>query len=137
MKKVIASLTVVAGIAVILAGCGPIYSNQTDYATPKSTNGKICVNQCETNRLLCKQTASMQQNTCLINAKQQAREEYSRYEREQRAKNLPVVRTQDSYYDKSACSFESDNCDSIYNSCFSNCGGQISTKKVCVAFCNE
>jgi hypothetical protein len=137
MKRTIASLFSLAGLVMILAGCAPIYSTETQYNAPKSTNGKICINQCETNRLLCKQSASISHNDCLNRANQQASEDYSRYVSDQRARNLPVVRTRDSYYDKTACSYESNNCDSLYNSCYSSCGGQIVAQKVCVAFCDK
>jgi len=120
----------------LLMGCGPVYKKEYSYVPPKSQAGKICTAQCVQNRGNCEQMCQMRNDTCRAQAKQNAVYQYEMYKEEQHDRGQPVDKRVSDFDDSSSCNNDC-NCAPTYNACYSACGGQILTRKVCVAFCDK
>jgi hypothetical protein len=136
-KHFAVSVVVVSGL-LSLTGCGPVYKTTYSYIPPKRAAGKVCVNQCQQNQLMCERLCQSERNACMQRARHDARPAYRRYVRERRHARLPVYKTIDNFVNPLACqSATRCNCDEPYHSCYQACGGEVIAHRVCVAFCDK
>ena len=119
----------------LLSACGPIYKTVYTFVPPASGEGRRCLNQClgmremcrssaeyraAQSRALCEQSAMMSYSACLGSA---------RNDKE---------RSRCSHY-SSGCyeSAYTQHCESDYRLCYSNCGGVVDNRQVCVMGCGK
>ena len=119
-----------------LSNCfGPVYETRYTYDPPVTTEGRMCVNQCQQMSTICKQNCKLNLQQCETNALLQAQIEYQNYVNRRNLAGKSIKRTIESFrrpcYDN-GCSNE---CDQNFRFCFMNCGGQIREHTICTAFC--
>jgi hypothetical protein len=125
-------------IALVSAACGPIYETVYDYNPPPTAEGRLCASQCTQIGNLCRQNCELREQRCLSDARQRGAWDYEDYVREQQARKEPVTRSIDDFtydsgcYTASSCKRE---CNVSYNQCFTTCGGAVTSRQVCTAFC--
>jgi len=133
-------LSLCLGLLALLGACGPIYDTQYSLTPPTSAEGRLCVGQCQQNRTICRQGCTISQQACLSEARDRAFYEYQAYASQQRAEKKPIKRSVSSFENTYACSTNSceARCEADYRDCFGGaCGGQVTARKVCTAFCDE
>lgn len=110
-------------VLVAIIGCGPMYETQFFYTPPDSPQGQVCASQCEMNKINCEQLEDMRKENCEYRARQEY-EDCLRYR-------------YDDYCYEESCSADYTRCERMYNSCYTACGGKVTSQQVCVAFCNQ
>lgn len=123
-------------ITFILTACGPIYQTNYSYVPPKDFRGRQCINNCLEDKSMCNLHCSRVYQRCRSDAQAVAFPQYKQYVREQRRLHKPVIQTVDDFADYSACTSDC-GCDNTYRQCYSNCGGKVIAKQVCIAFCKQ
>lgn len=139
MKKVllsVANIVVVTLVAAMLVSCGPVYRTQYNYEPPKGDAGKQCINRCIRNKSVCKMTCQTNYQNCVAMARNAAYPEYFAYVAEQQRQNLTVWRQIDDFADLSSCKKDC-GCDDDYRQCYTLCGGQVTSERICVANCGK
>lgn len=124
----------------LLAGCGPMYETQYSFTPPSSPEGRMCVSQCQNSRTMCRQSCSMEQQACRNEARSRAMIEYQAYANKQIANKQPVKKSPSDFEYYSSCGTSSceSRCEADYRSCFADvCGGRITSRQVCTAFCDQ
>ena len=126
----------------LLAACrdGPVYQN-TSYALPTTPGGRMCATQCSEARDYCHQTCDLDNRACYNNVQSAAEADYDRYARERFQSHLGVDRLPSDFEHPEACiaakkSCNAD-CDRPYNSCYRDCGGQVTVTTSCQFLCFE
>lgn len=151
MQIVPANLIYILCLAAILGGCSsqPVYRTQYDLTAPGTESGRQCTVGCETNRLLCEQRndehiarceeqadrafnncsedADRRMSSCIADLQRQYGDRWSTYESHCHA-------TVSNTCSRQACGTAS-SCDNGYRACFTNCGGQVDTRAICVRNC--
>ncbi|OGT38328.1 MAG: hypothetical protein A3F11_06525 [Gammaproteobacteria bacterium RIFCSPHIGHO2_12_FULL_37_14] len=122
-------------ILLMLAGCGPMYKTEFSYVAPKANMGKVCATQCIQNQSMCEQMCQMKNQTCRLQAHQEAIYQYDNYRREQERLGKGIKRTVSDFEYTGNCNEEC-HCVAVFNGCYSACGGQVIERQVCVAFCD-
>jgi hypothetical protein len=137
MQKRLSCFALVISLMVALTGCGPIYNTEYSYIPPATDMGKMCVNQCITNKTLCQQMCQMRNDSCRTQSRQNALFDYQMYKHRQKANKQPITKDL-SAFDRGGyeCNSRCD-CDFSFNQCYSACGGQVQEHKVCVMFCDK
>ena len=137
MKKIFIILIGVATFSV--TACSPIYKTGYNYAPPPSHEGLMCVDHCMGMKTLCEQTCETKQSKCEYDAKKDASDDYDHYVREREYKGREVKKDKYDFDRSSSCSQSScqQECAENYNSCYSSCGGGVSSSKQCTAFCDK
>ena len=118
-----------------LIACGPVYKTQYTYAPPRAAMGKLCITQCLQNQNMCEQMCQMRNQTCRLQAHQDALYQYEAYKHKQEREGKEGMRSIGDFEFSSACN-EQCGCTSIFNTCYAACGGQVQAHSVCVAFCD-
>lgn len=120
-----------------LFGCGPIYQKKFTYYQPRSNAVRQCIaSNCERNKMMCERNCSERNSACKWRAYDQARVDYRQYVRQQRRQNLPVKKSISDFNNDSYCD-TSCGCNEVYRRCYQTCGGKVTSKSVCVAFCDQ
>jgi hypothetical protein len=127
---------VLAGSALLLSGCGPMYQTSYSYIPPHSRSGRRCVNQCLNDRSMCRSQCQTNLQSCKTNANLIAMPQYLSYVQTQNAAHQPINQSISDFADYSGCSSQC-GCTSTYHACFTNCGGSVIANTQCVAFCNQ
>ncbi len=60
----------------LLTACSPRYEIKTNYILPTDSQGKVCVQNCSTERKVCQRDCNKKQDDCLARAKQSAKENF-------------------------------------------------------------
>lgn len=128
--KYFQSLTLCILLIVFLSACSPIYKTEYAYVPPESDVSKMCTANCIIQKTMCKQMCEMKIENCRL------RERLEKDKKEQESENTPLIKTLNSLGNLFGCD-ESCNCDEAYNDCYTECGGKILERKVCVAFCDK
>ena len=85
---------------------------------------------------MCQQMCQIRNDSCRIQARQRALNDFEMYKIEREKEHRPVKRTVSSFENTDSCN-DNCGCDANYNLCFTNCGGKIIENKVCTAFCDK
>ncbi|PWC33856.1 agenet domain-containing protein [Azospirillum sp. TSO35-2] len=125
----------------LLSACGPVYETQYSLTPPTSAEGRLCVSQCQQTRNFCRQNCGMSQQACVNDARSRALYEYQAYVNRQTAEKKPIKKSV-SDFDHSSYSCGTNSCESRceadYRDCFGgSCGGRVTSKRVCTAFCDQ
>jgi hypothetical protein len=139
-------------LAGALSACSsdPVYRTHYDLTAPATETGRQCTVGCETNRLLCEQRnddriarceeqadraynnctedLDRRMSACISGLKSQYGSRWATYESHCTATVANTCYRQ-------SCDTES-SCDGGYRACFSNCGGEVKTRSVCVRNCD-
>lgn len=131
-------LVFVMVLAAGVTACGPVYETSYSYTPPRSAEGRMCTSQCQQIQNLCLQNCRLEQQTCTSQARAEAASDYSAYVAERTAAKAPVKKRQSDFDYSYRCSSDSaceSRCGNDFRFCYSNCGGQITSQRVCTAFC--
>ena len=123
-------------LTLTLAACGPVYETVRDYKMPNSMQGKMCVNQCTQNKVMCTQMCQMRNDACRIEAAHKADYDFRNYKERRQKMNAPVIKSLSDFDESHKCNRDC-GCEGNFNSCYTICGGQIEEKQVCTAFCDQ
>lgn len=130
-----------------LVACGPIYNTKRIYYPPQDTDGKYCINSCAQIRQNCSSNCKNIEQNCEIAAKavDVARSNQCLAKKKHcidhpqaqecvffKFEDCNIFSTKHNECNSSGCMSE---CSRNYNECYTNCGGEIKTKTVCVANC--
>jgi hypothetical protein len=87
----------------------------------------------------CKQNCNHQERQCEENRRLKAQNEYQQYLLERQISKEPITKTASSFEGFNNCSnyYCTNDCNSDYRICYTNCGGEVLTKQVCVFNCNQ
>lgn len=138
-----AAAAVMAGtLALVLAGCGPVYDTTYSYEAPPTGEGKLCANQCGQIEQLCKRNCTLERESCLAREREQARNDYEDYVRARRNSGAPVERDLDDFDRDYRCASSNvsmceSGCASDQRTCYATCGGKVTATTVCTAFCDQ
>ncbi|WP_168220338.1 hypothetical protein [Azospirillum thermophilum] len=126
-------------VLALLGACGPIYETQYSFIPPNSTEGRMCVGQCQQGRTICRQGCTLEQQACRNDAKTRAMMDYQAYVNRQTAEKKPIKKSPSDFEQTWACGNSSceERCESDYRGCFSSCGGQVIAQQVCTMFCDQ
>lgn len=142
---------------ICLNSCGPMYNTRYHYTPPSNFNGMQCINQCLSNKSYCQSNCSANNQSCKANlqwlkiGETTARiiegPRYHRYghynpyyyqpyynsaaddlSREYNS-GMAQCRREQTYCTKQ--------CESNYNDCYQNCGGQVLVETYCYANCDK
>lgn len=118
-----------------LTACGPWYTTDYKFIPPPAPQSRVCVLQCESNRLQCQQIQDMQKENCEDRAEMDYRWCESRRAYEYRqdgsrrcVRNCSCTRRYCGGYDRATC-------EAHHRTCFQFCGGTIVEEKRCVFNC--
>jgi len=126
----------IAMLALSLTACGPIYKTVYDFKPPKSTIARMCINQCMQNKTSCEQICALKSQACQFQAKQNAMNEYQIYKLERERDHKSVDKTVYSFDDSWGCN-QNCGCEGNFRACYTTCGGQVTPRQVCTAFCDK
>jgi hypothetical protein len=124
--------------AFFLSACGPIYETVYDYAPPASPEGRICAAQCTPTSSLCRENCDLREQRCVSEARERGARDYERYVRQRQRNDEPIKKSVSDFtydggcYTSSSCRSD---CTISYNQCFTVCGGTVTSRRVCSAFC--
>ena len=129
------SLSVVFISTLFMAACGPIYQTTNTYVPPKSRHGRLCANRCITQKSVCQNNCSILNQSCHMQANAIAMPAYNAYlkkiDKEKKVPNKNIRYFADYSSCQNGC-----HCNTNYDLCFTNCGGQIIPRTVCTLFCD-
>lgn len=139
---------VIAMVLVIAAACTliePQYRTQVDYSPPTTSQGQMCLNQCDANSMQCQNNARSDYDRC--EADLEIRDKDCVREAQERRNyclrnNAPSCDLQYSNTLAScrqympSCRIETDACERQYDTCYERCGGQVTRTSVCVRNCD-
>jgi hypothetical protein len=128
-----------------LSACGPQYKTVYDMTPPEDRQGRMCLNQCMESKTYCEQVEHQgklqETQICLAEAKVRADIDYDSYIHYQKKGDLPVEKAYRDFYHPGQCSgnkgLYSPRCESNYRQCFTNCGGIVRERTICVSGCDE
>lgn len=136
MKNINLLFILTLTLITFLTGCAPIYRTQYTFVPPKTDIAKMCTAQCVQGKNTCEQMCRMNNENCLLRAQQDAEHQFEIYKNDQLRQGKEVKRDMNSFKHTYSCR-SSCNCEPTYRSCYTSCGGQITQKQVCVAFCDK
>lgn len=129
-------------ILLAISSCGPVYRTQYNYTSPNSWEGRQCANQCIKDKSNCRQQCNKDVQTCqsiesIKEAANIAIRQNTNKAKKDPYDNFSVYPNQG--LSKNDCSNHScyNGCDSDYNACFVNCGGEVKTETICVSNCDK
>ena len=135
-------------ILITAAACAlvePQYRTQVDYSPPTTSQGQMCLNQCDANSMQCQNNARSDYDRCEADLVLQDKE-CVRKAQERRnyclRNNAPSC---DVDYSNTlnlcrqcmpTCKVETRACNRQYDTCYERCGGKVTRTSVCVRNCD-
>ena len=128
-------LASIIALVLLATSCAPQYSTRYHFFPPEHFEGRVCINNCLSNKTSCNQQAQMLEQNCknssglenfaniLVNSNKEKAEEYRNYYENEKRKCASKRRRAES------------ECGEYYRDCYTNCGGAIQTETYCSAFC--
>ncbi|PWC84425.1 hypothetical protein TSH100_17890 [Azospirillum sp. TSH100] len=124
-------------LAAVTAACtpSPRFETTTNYFSPVSEAGKLCVAQCRQAQSICDSAKELALQTCRAEGLTRAHADYRAY-----LKSLPKdynkkkMKTLSDFEREISCSSNL-YCSSDYDQCFKACGGRIEQQTFCVKDC--
>ena len=127
-------------LALLVAGCGPIYETVYSYQPPRSPQGRQCVGQCQQINQYCRQNCQLRETSCQATARQDASYDYDRYVRERQRHRQEIKKSPSDFDHSYSCSSASSceqTCGDDYRMCYTNCGGVVTSREECTMFCDQ
>jgi len=134
--KSLRTLLLSALLAVLVTACGPSIETRYSYRPPSTNAGMACIQQCEHNRMYCQSSQQVAYQNCKADAMRRAEIEYRAYLRTLKRGEKPN-RSISSFDNSYMCGNREYECKSVYNECYSACGGQVTAQRICVAGCDQ
>lgn len=137
-------------LSLTMAAClasGPQYRTNAIYEEPNTSQGQMCLNQCDSLEMQCK--SSKQQDTLMcdrqaeqydVECVQRARQAYNLCAPGGAAVNCDVAYSNELKFCRSMaprCEVDTSSCNNTYDACFNRCGGRIRYETVCVRNCEQ
>lgn len=121
-----------------LVGCGPVMKTNYTFTPPKKPFGRLCANQCMYSKDNCLRNCHNNVIHCEQSNAIQAQLRYQQYVNMKLMRHEPIDRTVNDFTSYAGCSEFSckNNCNENYRTCYTNCGGTITSSEECIAFCN-
>ncbi len=116
-------------ICCLTIACGPSYRTTHTYTTPSSSEGRMCVLQCQNIKSKCEQIQDMSKEHCEYREDR----EYDRCEERQEKKK----KNKRSICFRGSCSANYVKCEKHYKSCYQACGGTVKSVTTCVRNCDK
>jgi len=138
MKQPKVFLTIVIFLAIFIQGCAtPQYDTFHSYVPPKGAVAKSCLFQCSMTETQCEQITQMRLDNCTM----RSQTKFDACEAREQAVYNRCVNSgrQDCYVgwcSQDECT-SSNSCKTKYNSCYSICGGVVTSETRCVANCEQ
>lgn len=122
-----------------VAACGPVYDTQHFFTPPADASGRQMTTQCRMTQNMCKQNCQLQESVCRSDARARGMMEYHAYVEKRRREKAPIKRSPESFVSDYGCSADRCEaaCEEDYRACYVEAGGQVRSKQVCVAFCDQ
>jgi len=126
----------------------PEFKEIPAYHRPQDSQGQVCVIQCQTQKNSCNTLCRMENDSCIRNAKDEARFLYEdakekfrqqdAYERSRYGEPLDPSRAPSlvQFLDTSPCDKDC-GCENEYDTCFEACGGTITRSRRCMKNCDQ
>ena len=122
--------------ALLFSACSPVYKTTFTYTPPETDAGKLCIAQCENNKIQCAQLEQMRYSSC----QQQSDFDYHlcrsrrvyRYNHKGHRKCVSNC-----YCYHRNCYQKTTACESNYRLCYEACGGKIISETQCVERCDK
>ncbi len=116
-----------------LAACGPQYKTERILTPPDGIEGRTCAAQCETTEQICRSSAKDDVRQCLSDEREDRRD----YEDcLQQRKTDPKGKKRACWSPPAKfCRPDFKECDRAFIGCYRRCGGEVRTRRVCVANC--
>ncbi len=113
-------------LLLFISGCGPIYETTSTYVKPDNSEGVACTFQCENSRLRCEQNLELKRQNCNAN------DRIAELEYQQCVDKKGKKKCDRSWV---FCEINTASCKATYNQCYTSCGGEVTTKTICVEGC--
>lgn len=112
---------IVCVVLSFLASCSPVYKNSYEYVQPKDKAIRACTSKCSLILSRCTNVCRNQNQMCRIRNNVPMR---------------PGVRgVRGGVARRRVCTSSCNSCNVSYRNCYTNCGGEVITKRTCSAFC--
>ncbi len=132
MKQSVAASLFFVPLLIQSSGCGPIYDTVYDFTPPSSRAGEDCIEDCKMTQFSCEETERDRSRYC----EDRERDRMDRCnERIQAEKNRPAK--WDECGKIESCTEDMKRCESRYRLCYQACGGTVTARQECVAFCDS
>ncbi|EGV33103.1 hypothetical protein ThidrDRAFT_0781 [Thiorhodococcus drewsii AZ1] len=133
IERPLLSALVLGALIPLLTACGPMYRTVYTYTPPSNLEGKRCLNQCLAMREMCRSNAEGRAAQNRSNCQQSAMVNYTACISTAKSDSERAKCTDSSY----ACNEQvnTSQCDGDYRVCYSNCGGIVDSREVCVSGC--
>lgn len=121
----------------LVTACGPVYKTSYSFAPPPTAEGRQCAQSCLQTHNECKAQCEVKKTQCREIESLKAENAYLKYVAEQKDKGKEVERTQSSFADYGQCDTGcEENCAFSHRVCHVNCGGNVTERRYCTAFCD-
>lgn len=126
----------------LLGACGPQYETHYSFTPPpQSAQATQCLQSCEIQRQQCKLLDDTRYQAC----QSQARADKLQCEANQNADYTHCLKKHPDKPKKcskpfcmeSSCSRNQSDCDQSYRTCYTSCGGSVTSTTICVADCDK
>lgn len=128
------------GFIFILNACSPVYKTEYSFSAPETFEGKTCANNCLDGRQSCFNSCEEKERICLEEAKLDAKIAYLEYlsrkvinEQEADKSLSDFERSSQNHCNTNSCDRQ---CEDSHRICHVNCGGGVTERKYCSAFCD-
>ena len=119
-------------LLLLLAGCGPIYDTVYDFTPPSTSAGRGCIDECGRSKSYCEDAERDRVDYC---EEHQQRLMDQCNDRILREKNRAPKWTECGKTE--SCTADNEKCENRYRVCYQACGGTVTSKQECVAFCDS
>ncbi len=131
-----------AGLALLaLNACETpvVIDKHPGYEMPATPGGRMCANQCRDARDYCHKNCDLDVRICTTGVQSRALQDYDAYTRTQFAAHQPIELRPRDFEQLDPCNQTKERCEAectqSFNSCFSGCGGEITTNSSCHFLC--
>jgi hypothetical protein len=122
----------------LLGACTPA-AETVSYTLPPTPGGRMCTHQCVEARDYCIQSCDIKQRQCVMEVQTKAMSDYDTYARDQFSRHEPIDLNPSDFERQTPCTGAhkscADACDKNYQTCYSNCGGQVNIDSSCQFLC--
>lgn len=100
----------------------------------------MCVTQCQQTKTACQSSGYDRYNRCKSEQRAYAERKFNEYRIQQLLLKQPITKSQRQFSGGYSCSHEQSykgGCEQDFVGCFATCGGQVTTRTVCTANCEQ
>lgn len=132
MTKARAHGLLLALLSTLAYACGPVYDTVYSFTPPETTYGRECVDTCKDSQSDCESYENEKQSDCEEREKDRMDRCAARIqEKEHRGPKITECGH------TTSCTADLSKCETRYRTCYQACGGKVTSKQECVAFCGN